>query len=220
MFYTVYKITNLINNKIYIGCHKTLNLDDGYMGSGKILHRAFAKHGVENFKKEILFVFDNKEEMFKKEKELVLVNESTYNIKEGGCGGFDFINTNKLNKSLNWLLSIKSDENRKKVSEGLKKYQKSLSEKEKKEQIQKKAEGLKRFYKENDSWWIGRNHKEETKKKQSEAHKGKYIGEKNNNYGKCWINNGIENKTIKKEMLDEWILKGYKKGMRIDLFKS
>ena len=220
MFYTVYKITNLINNKIYIGCHKTLNLDDEYMGSGKILHRAFAKHGIENFKKEILSVFDNKEEMFKKEKELVFVNESTYNIKEGGCGGFDFININKLNKSFNWLKSIKSEENRKKVSEGLKKYRKSLSEEEKTKQKEKRIKGQKKYFQENGSWWNGKKHKESTKKKQSETHKGKYVGEKNNNYGKCWINNGIENKTIKKETLDEWILKGYKKGMRMDLFKG
>ena len=33
-FYTVYKITNLINGKIYFGQHITKDLLDDYMGSG------------------------------------------------------------------------------------------------------------------------------------------------------------------------------------------
>jgi dissimilatory sulfite reductase (desulfoviridin) alpha/beta subunit len=85
MYYTVYKTTNQVNGKFYIGTHKTVDLNDDYIGSGKYLKYAIEKHGIENFKKEILFVFDNPEEMFAKETEIVtedfLAEENTYNIE-------------------------------------------------------------------------------------------------------------------------------------------
>ena len=55
-FYIVYKITNQINGKFYIGVHATSDVNDGYMGSGKYLKRAQNKHGIENFTKEILLL--------------------------------------------------------------------------------------------------------------------------------------------------------------------
>jgi group I intron endonuclease len=93
MLYLVYKTTNKVNGKYYIGAHKTKNRDDGYYGSGTILKRAIKKHGIENFGTEILFEASSSEEMFTKEKELVEIGAHTYNLKLGGVGGFDFINT-------------------------------------------------------------------------------------------------------------------------------
>lgn len=101
MYYTVYKITNKVNNKYYIGKHQTENIDDDYMGSGKLLRRAIKKHGIKNFVKEILCVFDNEEEMNAKEKELVTISEHTYNLCEGGQGGFGYINKSELNNTSN-----------------------------------------------------------------------------------------------------------------------
>ncbi len=91
--YLIYKITNKINGKVYIGKHKTTNVNDGYVGSGKYLHRAINRHGIENFEKEILFQFDNEADMNVKEAELVTeefcLREDTYNIALGGKGGWD-----------------------------------------------------------------------------------------------------------------------------------
>ena len=101
MFYTIYKITNILNGKIYIGKHQTKDLNDDYMGSGKLLRRAIAKYGQENFTKEILFQFDNEVDMNAKEAELVteefcLREDTNYNLCPGGHGGFGYINKNVL----------------------------------------------------------------------------------------------------------------------------
>ena len=98
MYFTVYKTTNNINGKYYIGKHKTTLLEDNYLGSGKLLKQAIEKYGVESFSKEILFVFDNEKDMNDKERELVVISEETYNLCEGGNGGFDYINRSGIAK--------------------------------------------------------------------------------------------------------------------------
>ena len=88
MYHYFYKITNLINNHFYYGVHNTDNLDDGYMGSGKRLHKAYEKYGIQNFKKEILKFFSTSEEAFSYESAIVdkkLVDDSNcYNLTSGG----------------------------------------------------------------------------------------------------------------------------------------
>lgn len=59
MLYTVYKTTNKVNGKIYVGQHSTENLNDGYLGSGVIFKKELKKHGRLNFEKEILFQSGN-----------------------------------------------------------------------------------------------------------------------------------------------------------------
>lgn len=90
-FHFIYKTTNKINNKFYIGVHNTNDLGDGYKGSGNIIREAFKKYGKKNFIYEILEFFDTIEEAYDKEREIInetLVNDPMcYNIMIGGKGG-------------------------------------------------------------------------------------------------------------------------------------
>ena len=89
-YYLVYQITNKLNNMIYIGGHVTENINDKYMGSGTNIRKAIKQYGLENFDKSILYCFDNLEDMFAKEKELVnrefIAKDNNYNICIGGSG--------------------------------------------------------------------------------------------------------------------------------------
>lgn len=145
MYYCIYQTTNLVNNKIYIGCHKTNNLNDDYMGSGKALLKDIAIFGIVFFKKEILYVFETEKEMFSKEAELVnesfIAKEDTYNICIGGHGGWKGRNDHR-----NWLWE--NDE------EWKTKYSKTLSEAQSKlkrspESNEKRSITLKKHWKTN-----------------------------------------------------------------------
>jgi hypothetical protein len=92
MHYIIYKTTNNINGKYYIGQHITDNLDDGYIGSGVALSRAIKKYGKDNFTREILATGDNKEMLNELEAFYVgwdeVNDKNCYNLKTGGgsCG--------------------------------------------------------------------------------------------------------------------------------------
>lgn len=127
MFYIIYKTTNLINQKYYIGCHKTNVIEDGYYGSGKAITSAIKRYGINNFKREILLFCKDEQEMFEKEKQivtqLIVEDKQSYNLKPGGTANFYFINRNKLNHKSNQHLihanRLKTDE----------KYRKEFSKK-------------------------------------------------------------------------------------------
>ncbi len=89
--YYIYKTTNTINNKIYVGKHKTIDIADGYIGSGLLLTKAINKYGIKNFISEII-EYCTKENVNEKEifwiKELNSTNKNIgYNIHFGGQGG-------------------------------------------------------------------------------------------------------------------------------------
>jgi group I intron endonuclease len=84
----IYKVTNLINGKIYIG--QQLNPKrKSYMGSGILIKNAINKYGRKNFIKEIIEYCTTKESMNEKEKYWINKLNSNnlnigYNIDKGG----------------------------------------------------------------------------------------------------------------------------------------
>jgi group I intron endonuclease len=84
----IYKTTNLINGKFYVGQDSKNNPE--YLGSGTLLKRAIKKHGRNNFIKETLDVCSTQEELNEREKYWIKetkAQELGYNIAEGGTGG-------------------------------------------------------------------------------------------------------------------------------------
>ena len=213
MHYYLYKITNLVNDKYYVGVHKTKNLNDGYMGSGKIIRQAIQKYGIDNFKKEILEFFNDSESMLKKEKEIITENflsqEKVYNLRRGGAGGFDFITKNKLNLT---------PESLRKRAEAIKLSHKLnpreyIGKKHSEETKQHLSEKRKSFYEnggEHPKGMLNKKHKEETKAHVSMVlrEKGSMIGKKGLDHpvgGTKWYNNGVKHLRSNEYPGEGWI---------------
>ena len=223
MYYTIYKITNKLNNKFYIGKHKTNDLDDGYMGSGTLLQRAYQKYGTDNFTKEIILLCESETEMNLKEKELVVVDPRiSYNLTGGGYGNWNHINKN-------------NDRYKKDKSKGRKAADAVMDEKYGEHwrsdigkigntARQKKYPSLSHstaMRGHNEGWFSfkGKKHTEETLALLKQAHKDIHAGERNSQYGTCWIHNAEHNKKIKKEELDNYLNIGYIKGRKMSLHR-
>jgi group I intron endonuclease len=185
-YHFIYKTTNLLNDKYYVGMHSTNNLKDGYLGSGKRLRYSIRKYGIENFKLEILEWFDTREALVERETQLVdedlLKDEMCLNLKPGGQGGF--INDEHANKfhSAGGKAVLQ-------MFGKLHQY-KMQTDLEYREKVCIKLRGRNTFG--------GKSHSDETKKKMSESSKGKGIGSSNSQFGTCWITNGNESKKIYK----------------------
>lgn len=216
-FYT-YKITNLLNGKIYIGVHKTSNLDDGYMGSGKNLKRSFQKYGINNFKKDILMFHESEDEMFEIES-LIVDNDfvkrpDTYNIKLGGFGGWDHIKRSTEEHSLIVSKAGKSLAKKRQVNKGFdNEYKINLSNGIKLAWSTGKFNGKMDHLK---TIWIDRKHKSETINKLKSTLKQieHQKGEKNSQFGKMWIYSETEKKSVRINK-NEPIPNGWNKGRRM-----
>lgn len=284
-YHYFYKITNNINGHFYYGVHNTDNLDDGYMGSGKRLHFAYKKYGMENFTKEILKFFDSSAEAFEYEAEVVnetLVSDpncyncinggfnwstkglATVRDKDGNCFDVSVNDPRYLSGELKHVMSglvVVKDINGKNIAISKNDHRYLSGE------LHGSTKGLfvaindkgEKFYIKNDDprylsgelfgvtkglfpakdkqgrvymvnsndarilsgelvgIFYGRKHKDETKEKLKKSLKEiqHQQGEKNSQYGTCWIHNDKENKKIKKDELESYLSKGWIKGRKM-----
>lgn len=101
----VYLITNVLNNKRYIGKHSTDNLEDNYIGSGIIIKQIIRKYGKKVFKKQILEFCNSEEQAFEREKYWIkfynaLQDDNFYNLDQGGRGRSNYVTSQETRKKM------------------------------------------------------------------------------------------------------------------------
>jgi len=186
----IYKTTNLVNGKIYIGSDtKNFGLGDPvYLGSGLLIINAIRKYGSKNFTKETLHSCNTIDELKEKESYYIKKYESNnrkigYNISDGYWGGNTLTNHPDI-LSIKQKISIKIKENSEKIKEAQKKYYSKESDEQKLKRIAAVKEGMKNMdrsflsdpsYKKNLSKGIKDSEKfQEYNERRSGSKRGKY----------------------------------------------
>ena len=190
----IYKITNQVNSKIYIGKHSTDNLDDGYMGSGILICKAENKYGIENFTKEYLAFCDTEEKLNWLEKFYIKkykAREVGYNLTDGGDGGSGYKHTDEYKKRMSALYKGSGNPMYGKNAED---YMTDDAKKEKHRKVSESNKGkhfmsdeqkqkISHINKGRTSFWKDKHLPEETKQKMRDNH-ADFKGEKHPMYGK------------------------------------
>jgi group I intron endonuclease len=201
MYGYIYKTTNLINGKIYIGQRKNSSKKiKNYLGSGVLISKAIKKYGKENFKKEILCHCKDINELnieeinyIKKYKES---GSSMYNLSDGGGGQLGLSGEKSPNYKRKHSDEVKLKMSICKQGEKNPMYGKKITDEHKqkiinknkgrivsfetKNKIRNAIKGEKNGHYGKKPWNYGKKFSEESKRKMSEAKKE----EKNFFYGK------------------------------------
>lgn len=219
MFGYVYKTTNLINGKQYIGKHKSLIFDRNYKGSGLRIMEAFHKYGKHNFAVTIIEWCQTEEELNNRERYWIsyydaVCSNDFYNISNGGEGFGGLSGERSPTKRLDVRLKMKL--NHADVS-GSKNpnYGKKMSQHQRDKISETKRKNGDSVGKNNPMY--GKTHTDAVKAKLSQIQKDNpkaitIAGLQNPNTGKKHINNGIISKTCKKDELTEYLKNGWKLG--------
>ena len=214
MKYTIYKTTNKINNKIYVGIHKTSNPYDSYLGSGVALMDAIKIYGKHSFSKEVLHICKNKKEAIQMEADIVnedfVKRRDTYNLTVGGDLPPDFSREKRSRIKKEFYKN--NPEARKAVGDRMRAFWNSPEGRKKRpettpDQIKKMQDGRIKAKE-------CPKHREMLFKKQSEAMKKRFENPKENEQSKKALiavsRRGMNEDTLKKRIKVEELLKSGK----------
>lgn len=175
-YHYIYKTTCKITGKYYIGIHSTSDLEDKYLGSGKIIWLSIRKYGRENHEKEILEFLPNRDRLYEREQEIV---SSTF-IEDPNCmnpvtGGRGW----KKHPTEGKFLSI---EHREKIGKALRDRKNGPLSEEHKQKVREANRGRKASVEtrkkmsstHREIWKEKGGHSEESKEKMSANRKGKW----------------------------------------------
>lgn len=216
----IYKIENLLNEKVYIGstkngiyrfsAHKSHLIRNTH--PNKDLQMDWNKYGEENFKFEIIEECE-KDKLTEREQYWIdyyggMNNLINYNCREANNNGkMSDISKNRLSISkkggIPWNKGLNKD-----IDSRLLVFCKPCSDKVKK-RISECNKGHK-------PWIAGKHHTEETKQKMRKPKSLEAIENmKKAQQNRVWINNGIINKKIKKDELDKYLTEGFVLGVLV-----
>lgn len=183
-------------------------MDDGYIGSGKQLWNSINKHGKDNHKIEILEFLPDRESLKVRERELV--NEDTLkdpmcmNLIMGGIENiWDLNNPEHVEKLRRWSTAGGKASAKSPIAIEAKK--KAGAEAFKKAKLR----GTLKI-----PSFTGLSHTDATKQKMSEIAKT-WTGEKNSQFGTCWVTKDGINKKILLTLLNDHLSDGWTKGRKL-----
>jgi hypothetical protein len=209
----IYKITKGDTGRFYIGMHSTDDLDDGYFGSGKIITASIKKHGKDKHHKEILEHLPTRESLKLREKEIVneelLGDKLCMNLKLGGIGG------SHGKEAEAWKRPGFKEEVALLQSIGTKRKWQDPEYISKQSMLRKRNWATPEYRAKmaaRDPTFAGHSHTAVTKKRIGDANAIHQAGQKNSQFGTCWITKDSKSMKIKKEELGEYLLNGFIKG--------
>ncbi len=197
-FFYIYKTTNKINGKYYIGMHTASSMDNEYLGSGKILKHAIRKYGRDSFVKEILTFAINREVLIELERSIVtlelLEDPQCMNLRLGGHGGGGW--TVQQQKENAKRSRVKQEVLRRDPEWVFRKSKKLTTSLKDDYASGKRVSTIRPHVK-------GWKHSPENIERQKVAFEKSchQQGDKNSAFGTIWITNGFENKKISKDSI-------------------